>query len=57
MSETAAPSSQQEAADLVARAARAARAAQRSVAGARREVKDAGLCAMADHLEIGRAHV
>lgn len=50
MSETAAPSSQQEAADLVARAARAARAAQRSVAGARREVKDAGLCAMADHL-------
>ena len=50
MSETAAPSSQQEAADLVARAARAARAAQRSVAGARREVKDAGLRAMADHL-------
>lgn len=50
MSETAAPSSQQEAADLVARAARAARVAQRSVAGARREVKDAGLCAMADHL-------
>ena len=50
MSETAAPSSQQEAADLVARTARAARAAQRSVAGARREVKDAGLCAMADHL-------
>ena len=43
MSETAAPSSQQEAADLVARAARAARAAQRSVAGARRQ------------LEIGRA--
>ena len=50
MSETTAPSSQQEAADLVARAARAARAAQRSVAGARREVKDAGLRAMADHL-------
>ena len=50
MSETAAPSSQQEAADLVARAARAARAAQRSVAGARREVKDAGLRAMADRL-------
>ena len=50
MNETAAPSSQQEAADLVARAARAARAAQRSVAGARREVKDAGLRAMADHL-------
>ena len=53
MSETAAPSSQQEAADLVARTARAARAArvaQRLVAGARREVKDAGLCAMADHL-------
>ena len=50
MSETAAPSSQQEAADLVARAARAARVAQRSVAGARREVKDAGLRAMADHL-------
>lgn len=50
MSETAAPSSQQEAADLVARAARAARAAQRSVAGARREVKDAELRAMADHL-------
>ena len=47
MSETAAPSSQQEAADLVARAARAA---QRSVAGARREIKDAVLCAMADHL-------
>lgn len=39
-----------EAADMVARAARAARAAQRSVAGARREVKDAGLRAMADHL-------
>ena len=39
-----------EAADLVARTARAARAAQRSVAGARREVKDAGLRAMADHL-------
>lgn len=50
MSETAAPSSQQEAADLVARTATAARAAQRSVAGARREVKDAGLRAMADHL-------
>ena len=50
MNETAAPSSQQEPADLVARAARAARAAQRSVAGARREVKDAGLRAMADHL-------
>lgn len=39
-----------EAADLVARTARAARAAQRSVAGARREVKDAGLRAMADRL-------
>ena len=51
MSETAAaPSSQQEAADLVARTATAARAAQRSVAGARREVKDAGLRAMADRL-------
>ena len=51
MSETAAaPSSQQEAADLVARTATAARAAQRSVAGARREVKDAGLRAMADQL-------
>ena len=51
MSETAAaPSSQQEAADLVARTATAARAAQRSVVGARREVKDAGLRAMADRL-------
>ena len=41
----------QDAIDLVARAARAARSAQRSVAGARREVKDAGLHAMADRLE------
>ena len=39
-----------DATDLVARAARAARSAQRSAAGARREVKDAGLHAMADHL-------
>ena len=39
-----------DATELVARAARAARSAQRSVAGARREVKDAGLHAMADRL-------
>ena len=50
MSATPSSPRQQDATDLVARAARAARCAQRTVAGARREVKDAGLHAMADRL-------
>ena len=51
MSASSSSPRRQDAIDLVARAARAARSAQRSVAGARREVKDAGLHAMADRLE------
>ena len=54
MSATSSSTYQQDATDLVARTARAARSAQRSVVGARREVKDAGLHAMADHL-VGSA--
>ena len=50
MSATPSSPRRQDATDLVARAARAARCAQRTVAGARREVKDAGLHAMADRL-------
>ena len=54
MSATSSSTYQQDATDLVARTARAARSAQRSVVGAHREVKDAGLHAMADHL-VGSA--
>ena len=50
MSSHANSSYQQDATELVARTARAARSAQRSVAAARRELKDAGLHAMADGL-------
>ncbi len=50
MSATPSSPRRQDATDLVARAARAARCAQRTVAGARREVKDTGLHAMADRL-------
>ena len=53
MSATSSSTYQQDATDLVARTARAARSAQRSVVGARREVKDAGLHAMADGLLAG----
>lgn len=46
-----------DAVDLVTRAARAARGAQRSITGIRREAKDAGLHVMADRLLAARDEV
>ncbi|MFC2660569.1 MAG: gamma-glutamyl-phosphate reductase, partial [Actinomyces sp.] len=47
------PSPQQDAVESVTRTARSARLAQRAASGVRRELKDAGLHAMADGLLAG----